>query len=463
MSAAAQGGGANKEDDSDTDTDSDDEEALLPPPPPQSAFFTTTLLLELGVDSLMRVQSNMFLGLRDLARISRTSKEYYMETERATKSMLLELVTERKIMPWVARVGRGPHMERVGNRSFKRLMFELTRTRILLMGGGGGFDRVDVVDVTRNLMGLVVGEGKWARGGVVWETCPSMPGGGRAGFVAVYRRGEVVVASRGCADRFDVISRRWVEVEHKAPQVLVNVSAALLNDKIYVTGGCFENAQGAWVPTNTVLTLEDSSSSSSSSFSSSLLDPTKATFVQQEDAKQLITARRLHASAVHDNKLWISGGADVNNHALRSVEVLDLAVGRMEMRAQSMQRERAYHSLVKVNGELYAVGGDCTLRAEGGMSIEKMSNKTGAWQVIVDECQGGGPRFYCAVVAVDSKIFVFGGCNADDTIFNRTWDAFDVSTQQWASATIPKKSRKLPRKQFYFGQAVVLPPLIEMS
>ena len=118
MSAAVQGGGGgggggantckedDKEDDSDTDTDSDNEEALLPPPPPQSAFFTTTLLLELGVDSLMRVQSNMFLGLRDLARISRTNKEYYMETERATKSMLLELVTERKIIPWVARVGR---------------------------------------------------------------------------------------------------------------------------------------------------------------------------------------------------------------------------------------------------------------------------------------------------------------------------------------------------------------------
>ena len=384
-----------------------------------------------------------------------------METERATKSMLLELVTERKIIPWVARVGRGPHMERVGNRSFKRLMFELTRTRILLMGGGGGYDRVDVVDVTRNLMGLVVGEGKWARGGVVWETCPSMPDGGRVGFGAVYRRGEVVVASKQGADRFDVISRRWVEVEHEAPQSLLNVSAALLNDKIYVTGGGFKNAQGAWVPTNTVLTLEDSSSSSSSS--SSLLDPTKAKFVQQEDAKQLITARKLHASAVHDNKLWISGGGDVNRHALRSVEVLDLAVGRMEMRAQSMQRERGGHSLVKVNGELYAGGGDFTLIAEGGMSIEKMSNKTGAWQVIVDEYQGGGPRFECAVVAVDSKIFVFGGRNIERTIFNRTWDAFDVSTQQWASATIPKKSRKLPRKQFSGGQAVVLPPLIAMS
>ena len=51
---------------------------------------------------------------------------------------------------------------------------------------------------------------------------------------------------------------------------------------------------------------------------------------------------------------------------------------------------------------------DYALKAEGGMSIEKRSNKTGAWQAIVDEYQGGGHRFCCAVVAVDSKIFVFG-------------------------------------------------------
>ena len=93
-----------------------------------------------------------------------------------------------------------------------------------------------------------------------------------------------------------------MDLEHKAPQSLVNVSTALLNDKFYVTGGCFENDQGAWVPANTVLTLEDTSSSFSSfSSSGAILDPTKKTFVQQEDAKQLITARRSHFLAVHDN------------------------------------------------------------------------------------------------------------------------------------------------------------------
>jgi hypothetical protein len=117
---------------------------------------------------------------------------------------------------------------------------------------------------------------------------------------------------------------------------------------------------------------------------------------------------------------------------------------------------------VEVNdGELYAVGGDWTLQA--WMSIEKMSNETGAWQLIVDDYEGGGYRIGCSTVAVGSKIFVFGGGNINFTIHNRTWDALDVSTMQWASATIPEESRRLPRDVFFSGQAVVLPPLYELN
>ena len=234
----------------------------------------------------------------------------------------------------------------------------------------------------------------------------------------------------------------------------------MLNDKIYVTGGCFENA--AWVSTNTVLIFDDSSSSStsSSSSSSSLLDPSKAIFVQQVDAKQLITARYGHASAVHDNKLWIAGGRVTDGDWLSSVEVLDLTVGRMEMKAQSMQMERVNFSLVEVNGELYAVGGDPV--AEGNMSIEKKSNETGEWEVIVDEYDGGH-RWNCAVVAVGSKIFVIGGVNINNDKANRTWDAYDVLTGQWASATLSKKARRVPRKKIGGGQAVLLPALMELN
>ena len=164
---------------------------------------------------------------------------------------------------------------------------------------------------------------------------------------------------------------------------------------------------------------------------------------------------------MHDKKLWIAGGIDANDLFLSSVAVLDLAVGRMEMKAQSMQRRRAVFSLVEVNGELYAVGGD--FGAEGSMSIEKKSNETGEWEVIVGDYEGGGPRFWCASVAVGSKIFVFGGRNLDRTINNDTWDAFDVLTGQWASATIPEESRKMPRDQFTYGRAVFLPALHKLT
>ena len=94
--------------------------------------------------------------------------------------------------------------------------------------------------------------------------------------------------------------------------------------------------------------------------------------------------------------------------------------------------------------------------------MEKAGKPTGYYrynaqiELIVDDYEGGGHRFYCATVAVGSKIFVFGGGSTDGTISNRTWDALDVSTMEWASATIPEESRRLPRDVFYGGQAVLL-------
>ena len=90
-----------------------------------------------------------------------------------------------------------------------------------------------------------------------------------------------------------------------------------------------------------------------------------------------------------------------------------------------------------------------------------MNSETGAWQVVVDDYEGGGHRFDCATVAVGSKIFVFGGL--DNRGPNRTWDSFDVLTTHWASATIPEESRRLPLDELASGRAVLLPPLCKLD
>ena len=101
--------------------------------------------------------------------------------------------------------------------------------------------------------------------------------------------------------------------------------------------------------------------------------------------------------------------------------------------------------------ELYAVGGDIT-----SISIEKLDKELGVWRVVAD----GEGRYGCGAAAVGSKIFVFG---SDDGVHKQvhksTWNAFDVITEQWASASISVEDRRLPR-DFYYGQALTVPPFI---
>ena len=105
-----------------------------------------------------------------------------------------------------------------------------------------------------------------------------------------------------------------------------------------------------------------------------------------------------------------------------------------------------------MENELYAVGGEPFTNK---LSIEKLSKFSGAWQMVVeiDEIRWG-----CGAAAVGSKIYVFGGSS---DAHKSTWNAFDVGTGQWASASTPASKRKLSsRGEFHSGQAMTVPPYL---
>ena len=88
------------------------------------------------------------------------------------------------------------------------------------------------------------------------------------------------------------------------------------------------------------------------------------------------------------------------------------------------------------------------------LSIEKLSKVSGAWQVVAEIEED---RYACGAAAVGSKIYVFGGYG-----HRSTWNAFDVTTEQWASASIPAEKRKLSdRKGFYLGMAITVPSSLD--
>ena len=113
------------------------------------------------------------------------------------------------------------------------------------------------------------------------------------------------------------------------------------------------------------------------------------------------------------------------------MEVYDAATKKWEW-APNMVKGRSSFNLLEVMGNLYAVGGEY-----GSVSIEKFDKGLGVWQVVakLDE-----KRYGCSSAALGSKIYVIGAYSADH---KSTWNAFDVGTGQWASASTPVSKCKL--------------------
>ena len=215
------------------------------------------------------------------------------------------------------------------------------------------------------------------------------------------------------------------------------LSTAVLDEKLYIIGGLYEPTPDNWVSSDAMYCFVDHPT-----------DPSAATWALQ--SAKLSIPRYQHASIVFQRRIWVAGGDDSHHNTLSSVEVFDAAVNKWES-APAMVRDRRHFKLVVVENELYAVGGEW-----GSMSIEKLSKFSGAWQMVaeIDE-----DRWFCDAAAVGSKIYVFGGSGGDaGGDANSTWNAFDVGTGQWASASTPASKRKLSsRGGFFAGQALTVP------
>ena len=389
-----------------------------------------------------------FLNPHELARIASCSAGTNLETERAAKALVGMACKKLGYVPWVLfsddveRPGRGGGAVVGGvgvgvDKSFKRLLRDMNTSRIVMLGGEGELTRVDVMDLTGIVCGVYLPSGIRLSQAIKWELVAPMPFE-RAAFGAAWRRGEIIAVGRGTAERYDSLSRKWTPVSQPMPKNFRGVSAAMFNDKIYVTGGFYANDQNARITSNAVYTLEDAPAA---------VDPAAATWVLQEG--KLNIARHSHAQVFFDGKLWVAGGVDGNRNQLSSVEVLNPVLGLWERKPSSMAKRRAYFQLVVASAELYAVGGDTT---KEGITIEKLDSASQTWKVVADY-DGGGPRFACASTSDSgSCIFLLGGDNRQFSAPNSTFDFFDTVSCQFLSAYMPPEARQLPRSEFRGGQ-----------
>ena len=254
--------------------------------------------------------------------------------------------------------------------SFLRQYRDMTRQRVLLMGGCVdiyGFVEVNRVDMLDTFPKPKTEEGKEEEeegGGVkiehLWESCPPMLLA-RKWFSVEWFRGEVFSFSssndepgRGTVERIDTLSKKRTLLQQPLPlPSLRGLSTAVLDEKLYIIGGQYKpTPAGNWVWSDAMYCFVDHPT-----------DPSAATWALQ--SAKLNTPRSHHASIVFQRRIWVAGGFDSNSKMLSSVEVFAAAVNKWES-APAMVRKRRYFKLVVVENELYAVGGEfrqCRLKS----------------------------------------------------------------------------------------------------
>lgn len=114
-----------------------------------------------------------------------------------------------------------------------------------------------------------------------------------------------------------------------------------------------------------------------------------------------------------------------------------------------MLKARYSFSLVVVGGELYAIGGDDM------ETIERYTPMSDAWTYVTAV---KNKRAHAVVCASGDSVFFFGGSSAY-MLEEVGWDALDVRSLSWLSATRPDVLRELPTSPCSNGHAVLLEPL----
>jgi len=137
--------------------------------------------------------------------------------------------------------------------------------------------------------------------------------------------------------------------------------------------------------------------------------------------------------ALDEHELLMVGGGP-SNQAFRYN-------GEKIIQAASMHQKRCWHSLVSLNGNIYALGGfDGTQRLS---SCEVYQPLNDTWIQIPN--MNSRRCIFAACAVAPLNIFVFGGCYNNNTLLNSI-EMFNISDNTWKTTTI-----KLPMKLYGSG------------
>ncbi|XP_076045598.1 kelch-like protein 26 isoform X2 [Oratosquilla oratoria] len=145
-------------------------------------------------------------------------------------------------------------------------------------------------------------------------------------------------------------------------------------------------------------------------------------------------ARTQHASAALGRFLYVTGGLE-GDHVLDSCHALDTATGVWTACAH-MPTPRADHCLVTYGGRVYACGGWYEDEASNSRVlvdiIDVYDPEIDDWTAVTSVPT---PRYHAGIVVMGARLYVVGGFHSDATFDRATGviECFDVETETWTS------------------------------
>ena len=154
------------------------------------------------------------------------------------------------------------------------------------------------------------------------------------------------------------------------------------------------------------------------------------------DGSPMPNNRKGMAAVVLDSSIWIIGGSEKMNSALRTVAKYDPLHDKWGANGPSMGHARDNPTAQVLDGKIYVFGG------RDGHSVidevEMFDPQNGAWETVASMPM---PRFSMASVVVDSSIWLIGGSLSNNNSSDQI-DIYNPQNNEWrtlsAKLTIPR-------------------------
>ena len=251
--------------------------------------------------------------------------------------------------------------------------------------------------------------------------------GDTSNSTAVWHKGRMFVFScqtesvLGSLEIYNPVDASWLKDATGLPITLKSAAAASCHKKLYVLGGD-HYCKPHWKKSDRIFYLSNEDSDNEQHYQ------------WTEVSSKLSRGRIFHSVTSYNGKIWITGGimekrpGDVyKDLCTRSVEIFD-PTNLTVTKGSEMLRTRLKSTPAVIKGILYVIGGDVHQSERTVGTVERYCEHLGLWVHVTEFPKR---REGCAICAVDSTIYVFGGYEGRHN-FN-DWDAFNVDTNRWLS------------------------------